>query len=127
MAYWDIGRYIVEYEQEGNVRAEYGKQLVVLLSRDLMSVHGRGFSRSNLNYMKLLYAKYPKSETLSRKLGWSHYFELLKLKNDAERSFYEQQSINERWSVRELKRQTRILLELNYPSLRFHKVTTFRN
>ncbi len=49
--------------------------------------------------VKLFYAKYPKSETLSRVLGWSHYFELLKLKNETERSFYEQQCIHERWSV----------------------------
>ena len=105
LTYWDIGRYIVEFEQGGNVRAQYKKNLINKLSADLSAMHGKGFSRSNLNYMKLFYANYPKSETLSRFLGWSHYFELLKIKNDTERSFYEQQCINERWSVRELKRQ----------------------
>jgi predicted nuclease of restriction endonuclease-like (RecB) superfamily len=105
MAYWEIGHYIVGFEQRGKQKAAYGKQLLKQLSHDLQAIHGSGFSHSNLVYMRLLFLKYPKSETLSHFLGWSHYFELLKLKNSHERSFYEQQCINERWSVRELKRQ----------------------
>ncbi|MEK6819108.1 MAG: PDDEXK nuclease domain-containing protein, partial [Nanoarchaeota archaeon] len=60
---------------------------------------------SNITYMRLFYLKYQKSETLSHQLSWSHYFELLKIEEDLERSFYEKQCINENWSVRELKRQ----------------------
>ncbi len=66
---------------------------------------GKGFSKSNLTYMKLLYLHYPICETVSHKLRWSHYFELLKVDNDLSRSFYEKQCIKENWSVRELKRE----------------------
>lgn len=104
-AYWEIGKYIVEFEQGGNLKAEYGKALLVNLSKDLSIRYGRGFSRSNVNYMRLLYGKYPKCETLSHKLAWSHYYELLKVDDDLARAFYEKQAIAEDWTVRELKRQ----------------------
>lgn len=103
--YWEIGRQIVEYEQQGKERAEYGSTLLDTLSRDLKVQYGKGFSRSNLVYMRLFYLKYQKSETVSHQLSWSHYFELLKIENDVERSFYEKQCIIERWSNRELRRQ----------------------
>jgi predicted nuclease of restriction endonuclease-like (RecB) superfamily len=103
--YWEIGQYIVKFEQVGNIKAEYGKNLIDNLARDLKNKYGRGFSRSNLIYMRLFYIKYPKSETVSNFLTWSHYFEILKIEDNLERSFYEKQSINEKWSVRELKRQ----------------------
>ncbi|MCC8146640.1 MAG: PDDEXK nuclease domain-containing protein [Bacteroidales bacterium] len=102
---WNIGKYIVEYEQEGSQRAKYGLNLLENLSRDLTLLHGKGFSRSNLNYMRLIYLRYPICETLSHKLSWSHICELLKIDDDLERSFYYQQSILENWSVRELRRQ----------------------
>jgi predicted nuclease of restriction endonuclease-like (RecB) superfamily len=102
---WHTGRYIVEFEQKGNVRATYGTALLDNLSRDLTKLYGKGFSRSNLNFIRMLYVKYPNCETLSHKLSWSHYFELLKIDDDLERKFYEKQCIHEAWSVRELKRQ----------------------
>ena len=105
LSYWEIGQYIVEYEQQGSAKATYGKQLIKQLSTDLTARYGSGFSLTNLKKMRLLYTTYRKSQTLSDQLGWSHYTELLLVKNDLARSFYEQQSINERWSVRELKRQ----------------------
>lgn len=105
ITYWEIGLEIIEFEQEGKVKAEYGSKLLDRMARDLKSRYGKGFSRSNVIYMRLLYIKYPKSETLSHQLSWSHYFELLKISDDLERSFYEQQTILENWSVRELKRQ----------------------
>ena len=105
MTNWHIGRYIVEFEQEGNIRATYGTALLDNLSRDLTKRYGKGFSRSNLNFIRMLYVKYPNCETLSHKLSWSHYFELLKIDDDLERSFYEKQCIHEIWSIRELKRQ----------------------
>ena len=103
--YWEIGRRIIEFEQHGKERAEYGSALLEKLSKDLKLGHGKGFSKSNLIYMRLFYLKYPKSETLSHQLSWSHYFELLKIEDDLERSFYEKQCIKEKWSNRELKRQ----------------------
>ena len=102
---WDIGKYIVEYEQNGNPRAKYGTSLLENLSKDLILRHGRGFSRSNLNYMRLFYICFPICETLSHKLSWSHFCELVKIENELERSFYYQQNLLENWSVRELKRQ----------------------
>ncbi len=107
--YWEIGQKIVEFEQKGSVKAEYGSEILINLSKELKK-YGKGFSRSNLTYMRLLYIRYPKSETLSHKLSWSHYFEILKVENDLARSFYEQQCILENWSIRELKRQKQSML-----------------
>ncbi len=103
--YWHVGQQIVEFEQAGQIQAEYGKELLLRLSKDLKTRYGKGFSRSNLQYMRLLYTAYPKRQTLSGKLSWSHYVELLSISDDAGRSFYEKQCIAENWSVRELKRQ----------------------
>ena len=89
--YWQIGRYIVEFEQGGDYRAEYGSELLQQLARDLSFKYGRGFSRSNLTYMRKFYIKFPKfqiSETASHKLTWSHYFEILKADSDLEIGFY---------------------------------------
>ena len=87
--YWEIGRDIVEFEQAGSVKAEYGTELLKRLSRDLTDAYGKGFSHSNLVYMRKLYLTYPKSQTLSDFLSWSHYIELLKIDDPLERSFYE--------------------------------------
>jgi predicted nuclease of restriction endonuclease-like (RecB) superfamily len=107
--YWRVGRHIVEFEQAGQVRAEYGKALIQTLAADLGLRHGKGFSRSNLVYMRLLYLRYaggaPISQKPSHQLSWSHYVELLKIDDELERSFYEKQAAAERWSVPELKRQ----------------------
>jgi predicted nuclease of restriction endonuclease-like (RecB) superfamily len=103
--YWHVGRHIVEFEQDGKIRAEYGKALIGTLATDLSLRHGKGFSRSNLVYMRLFYLRYPISQKPSHQLSWSHYVELLKLDDELERSFYEKQAIAERWSVPELKRQ----------------------
>jgi predicted nuclease of restriction endonuclease-like (RecB) superfamily len=103
--YWQVGRRIVEFEQNGKERAEYGKALISQLANDLTLRLGKGFSRSNLVYMRLFYLRYPISQKPSHQLSWSHYVELLKLEDDLERSFYEKQAIAERWSVPELKRQ----------------------
>jgi len=120
--YWNIGKSIVEYEQEGHERAEYGSALLENLSKDLKSKYGRGFSRRQILDMRRFYLYYPKfltvsgklqtvsaqsdnRQTVSAKLSWSHYVELLSVENDLERGFYENQCINERWSVRELRRQ----------------------
>ncbi|MFH0798383.1 MAG: PDDEXK nuclease domain-containing protein [Candidatus Woesearchaeota archaeon] len=107
---WDIGRQIVEYEQKGNERAEYGSFLLKKLSGDLKIRYGKGFSQSNIYLMRQFYIKHPKFQTVSGKLSWSHYVELLMIENDFERSFYMQQCIIESWTVREFKRQKRSAL-----------------
>ena len=109
-ANWETGKYIVEYEQQGKIRAEYGKKLLVNLARDLTAKNGKGFSRSNLIYMRKFYLVFQKSETLSHKLTWSHYFELLKCDNTLEMQFYFKECIKEGWKVRELKRQMKSCL-----------------
>lgn len=103
--YWQVGQHIVEFEQQGQSRAEYGKALLTDLARDLCLRHGRSFNRSNLVYMRLFYLRYAIGEIPSHQLSWSHCIELLKIDDPLERSFYEKQSIAERWSVAELKRQ----------------------
>lgn len=103
--YWDIGKKIIEKEQEGNLRAKYGTQLLIKLSKQLSRDLGKGFSRSNLQNMRNFYIVYPNCQTVSGKLSWSHYCELLSLEDADKRSFYEQESINSSWSVRELQRQ----------------------
>lgn len=110
--YWEIGQYIVEYEQKGKAKAAYGTALLENLSKDLKLMHGKGFSKSNLVYMRLCYIKYPISEKPSHQLSWSHYVELLKINNDLERSFYEKQCLLEKWSIPELKRQKKSSLFL---------------
>lgn len=104
-AYWEIGKYIIEFEQNGKLKADYGSHLLENLSKDLSARYGKGFSRSNINYMRLLYNKYPICEKLSHKLSWSHYYELLKVEDDLAREFYEKQAILENWGIRELRRQ----------------------
>ncbi len=110
--YWQIGHDIVEFEQGGTVRAEYGKALLTNLSRDLSLRHGKGFSRSNVIYMRLLYLHYPIGQKPSDLLSWSHHVELLRIDDPLERSFYEKQAIREKWSIPELKRQKKSSLFL---------------
>jgi len=105
VTYWHIGQLIVEHEQKSCYRAEYGKRTLLEVSRLLTREYGKGFSRSNLQWMRLLYVKYPKCQTLSSKLSWSHYCELLSISDDQRRSFYEKECQRAGWSLRELKRQ----------------------
>lgn len=103
--YWNIGRIIVEHEQENRERADYGKQTLKQLSKDLTKEFGKGFSVSNLYNMRLFYMQYQKFQTVSGKLSWSHYCELLVISDRDKRSFYEKEAVNSGWSIRELKRQ----------------------
>ena len=77
--YWEIGKHIVEYEQNGHEKAEYGSDVLNRLSRDLTEHFGKGFSRGDVFYMRKLFITYPKVQTLSELLTWSHYVELLKI------------------------------------------------
>ncbi|TAE49150.1 MAG: DUF1016 family protein [Cytophagales bacterium] len=110
LTYWEMGRYIVEYEQKGKIKAEYGKKILIQLAKDLKIQYDKGFSRSYLVYIRLFYIRYPKSETLFHQLSWSHYFEILKIDDEFERSFYEKQAILEKWSIQELRRQKKTAL-----------------
>ena len=104
-ANWEIGKYIVDYEQHGNEKAEYGSSLLTNLSYDLKSRFGKGFSKSNIYLMRQFYLKYQIFQSLTGKLTWTHYAELLGVSDDHARGFYEKQAVHENWSVRELKRQ----------------------
>ena len=110
--YWQIGQYIVEYEQGGSEKAEYGKRLLEELSKDLSLLHGKGFSLSNMKRMRQFYLSYPIGAKPSHQLSWSHYVELLKIDDPLERSFYEKQTLIEHWSIPELKRQKKSSLYL---------------
>ena len=103
--YWNVGKIIVEHEQDNKDRADYGKQTLKELSKELTKEFGKGFSRSNLQNMRAFYLAYPICQTLSGKLSWSHYCELLTITDPDKRSFYEKETINSGWSIRELKRQ----------------------
>ena len=107
-----IGKVIVENEQNGNIRAEYGKQILLKLSKKLTEKYGTGFSRTGLQNMRLFYNRYKKFQSVSGKcqplavkLSWSHYCYLIHIDDDDERNFYEKECINSKWSKRELKRQ----------------------
>ena len=105
MTYWQIGKIIVEDEQKHESRAEYGKQTLKTLSKVLSEEYGKGFSRSNLQNMRQFYLAYPKCQSVTGKLSWTHYCELLLISDEQKRSFYEKECVSARWSVRELKRQ----------------------
>jgi len=117
--YFEIGRMIVEEEQSGEVRAEYGKSLMKNLSEKLQNKYKKGYSQRNIEQMRQFYLTYTKTQTLSAEfvkenklseiqgfnLSWSHYLKLMRIEDINERSFYEIESINNNWGVRELKRQ----------------------
>jgi predicted nuclease of restriction endonuclease-like (RecB) superfamily len=127
---WKIGRHIVEFEQDGKAKAEYGTSLLERLSKDLSLKFGRGFSLSNIKRFRQFYLTYQKGAELphqlesnenetvikgaeaSHLLSWTHYVELIKIENSLERSFYTKQAIYENWSTTELIRQKKSSLFL---------------
>lgn len=135
ITYFEIGKMIVEEEQNGKERADYGKSLLKELTKVLTLEFGKGFSVTNLQQMKKFYLIYQKQQTLSAnsnlpiekqqtlsvkfELSWSHYLTLMRMDNENERKFYEIESVKNNWSVRELKRQydtalfTRLALSRN--------------
>ena len=104
-AYWHIGQLIVEQEQQGQNRAEYGKAQLKQLSMQLTQEYGKGFSSRNLANMRSFYVAFPILQTLSAKLSWSHYTQLIRIENQAARLWYMQESAEQNWSVRALERQ----------------------
>ena len=107
--YWNIGKVIMEIQQ-GDERAAYGDAVLDKLSQKLTNEFGKGFSSRNLRTMRKFYLMYPIWKTVSAKLSWSHYLELIKIDEEPKRNFYLNECINSRWSVRELERQIGSLL-----------------
>ena len=105
--YFEIGRLIVEEEQHGNIRAEYGKETLKKLSEKLTANYGKGFSVTNLKQMRDFYLTYQIRQTVSDQftLSYSHYLFLMRIDNPDERKFYEIEATSSNWSLRELKRQ----------------------
>ena len=114
LTYFEIGRMIVEEQQNGKNRAEYGKRIIKELSKVLNDEFGKGFSERNVEQMRQFYLVYSKPQTLSAEsekqqptfnLSWSHYLKLMRIDDENERKFYEIEAAKNNWSVRELQRQ----------------------
>ncbi|MBQ9454455.1 MAG: DUF1016 domain-containing protein, partial [Thermoguttaceae bacterium] len=103
-AYWHVGKMIVE-EQGGVERNEYGKKLLQELTVNLTRDFGKGFTVTNLKYMRQFYLTFPNISELSRDLSWSHYRLLIQVDSEKARQFYTTEAIKSRWSVRQLARQ----------------------
>ncbi len=108
--YWEVGKRIVEYEQKGKEKAEYGSALLDKLAGDLTLRYGKGFSRRNVLDMRRFYLNYQNWQTVSAKLSWSHYCLLMRLKGPMAVRFYAIESESNGWSVRELDRQINSML-----------------
>ena len=102
-AYWEIGREIVEDEQKGEKRAEYGKAVIEGLAAELTNRHGKGFTASNLLAMRRFYFSFPIQHALRAELSWTHYRQLLKIEEPQKRSFYEIECAVNNWSTREME------------------------
>ena len=107
--YWNIGKAIMEIQQ-GDERASYGDAVLEKLSEKLTNEFGKGFSKRNLERMRKFYICFPIATTVSSQLSWSHYLEIIKIEEEQKRNFYIKETINSRWSVRELQRQRDSLL-----------------
>ena len=104
-SYWEIGRIIVEHEQSGSLRAEYGKHTLQELSNRLIKEFGRGFTVRTLQQMKKFYALFPNTNTLCSQLSWSHYRLLMTVENEKAREWYMNEAVAGAWSCRQLGRQ----------------------
>ena len=111
---WNIGKRIIEHEQKGKIRAEYGDYLIVNLSRYLTGILGKGFSEANLKNFRQFYLKFPGGiQFASRRLAnlenlsWSHWCVLMRLDDKAERDYYIQETNEQNWKVKTLERNIR--------------------
>lgn len=106
---WQIGRHIVEFEQGGSARAEYGVRLLQTLASSLTAEFGRGFDVSNLRYMRLFYQAFPIRDALRHELSWTHYRTRLRVENEAARLWYMKEAATQGWTTRALDRQINTL------------------
>lgn len=104
-AYWEIGRTIVEEEQKGDSRADYGIGLLISLSNRLTVDYGKGFDESNLRNMRIFYMRFPKRDALRHELSWTHYRILMRVEKESAREFYLHECVEGNWSTRQLERQ----------------------
>jgi predicted nuclease of restriction endonuclease-like (RecB) superfamily len=104
-AYWQIGRLIVEDEQQGNQRAEYGKAVLQALSKQLSAEYGKGFNDRNLRNMRKFYQSFPNWNAVRTELSWTHYRALIRIGNEQARTWYMQEAQQQAWSARALERQ----------------------
>lgn len=102
---WEIGRHIIEFEQQGNDRATYGARLIARLAHSLTAEFGRGFDASNLRYMRLFYQAFPICDALRHELSWTHYRTLLRVEQEPARHWYMNEAAGQNWSTRALDRQ----------------------
>lgn len=102
---WEIGRHIVEYQQQGEVRAAYGARLLTLLAQRLTQEFGRGFDARNLRHMRGFYLTFPIWNAVRTELSWTHYRNLLRVDNEAARQWYMHEAVVQNWSYRALERQ----------------------
>lgn len=102
MAAWQTGQEIVEEEQRGQKRAEYGAQIIQMLSKRLTKDFGKGYTLTNLKYMRQFYLAFPIGHAVSDQLTWTHYRMILSVKNEQARQFYIAESARANWSTREL-------------------------
>jgi predicted nuclease of restriction endonuclease-like (RecB) superfamily len=105
LTFWGVGRHIVEFEQGGAARAEFGAKLLSRLSEVLTQDFGKGFDASNLRYMRLFYQAFPICDALRHELSWTHYRTLLRVENSRTRDWYINEAITQNWSSRALDRQ----------------------
>lgn len=105
MTYWQIGQLIVEAEQQGKQRAEYGKYTLKNLSKQLTLEFGKGFDESNLRNFRTFYQSFPIRDTLRHELSWSHYRLLIRTESAEKLNYYLNETIENNWNVRDLKRQ----------------------
>ena len=103
-AYWNIGKSIVE-QQDGYEKAEYGSRLIAELSKQMIVDFGKGFTLTNLKYMRQFYLTFPNSHALRDELSWTHYRLLMRVENENAREFYTEEAIKSNWSTRQLERQ----------------------
>lgn len=108
-SYWEIGRLLVEHEQQGKERAEYGKSVLKIVSVRLTEMFGKGFDVSNLRNMRQFYLAFPIRDALRRELSWTHYRSLIRIENPKARQWYLNETIENNWSSRALDRQISVL------------------
>lgn len=102
---WEIGRYIVEFEQQGQARATYGARLLPQLAGRLTQEFGRGFDARNLRHMRTFYQAFPIWDAVRTELSWTHYRTLLRVESEAARQWYVREAVRQNWSSRALERQ----------------------
>ena len=124
LTYWQIGQLILEDEQQGKERAEYGKFVLKNLSKKLTFEFGKGFDYTNLSNMRKFYQAFPIVDTLSQQLSWSHYRLLSSQENKQKREYYLEEAVQNNWNVRDLKRQ---INSLAYERVLQHKKSPAEN